>query len=129
MKLIDYIFTYVYNELNLKIDKNLTIQNKFDYLDKIIHSTNYELKKKYQIQKIFYKIFLYLKSNPNYKFIYPNDFYELFVNNKYFGTYEIDLIRIMNCGNNDIDIVISSSTLNNEDIKLLKKFYEKQEKI
>ena len=126
-KLVGYIFNYISMVLKLEINANLTIYEKFEILDNIINSDNSKMnKQKYEINRVFYKIFLYLKSNDNYKFIFPKEFYKLFVDdNNFFGIYEVDFIRIMNCQQDDFDIIVYQNKLNNDDIIKLKKFYKK----
>ncbi len=125
INLLNLIFQYVYKELGIKIPDS-GIEDKFKKLDEIIYSSNEKNEdKKYEIYRVFYKMFLYLKSNPNYKFIFPNGFYDLFVDNEYFGVYNIDFFRIINCEKKDRDIIIEKNSLKNKDIDKLKNFYSK----
>lgn len=125
INLLNLIFEYVYKKLEIKIPDS-TIIDKYKKLDEIIYSSNEEYEeKKYEIYRLFYKMFLYLKSNPNYKFIYPNGFYDLFVDSKYFGVYNIDFFRIINCDKKDSDIIIEKNSVKNKDIDKLKKFNSK----
>lgn len=130
IKFIDYIFEYIKNKLNYKLEINndMDIYEKFNILDKIMFSKdNSNSDTKYKITMILYKLLLYLKSNKNYKFIFPDGFYKLFVDNNYFGIYDIEIIRIINCKdkNKDTDIVLKQKKFNHEDIIKLKKFYKK----
>jgi hypothetical protein len=133
INLIKYIYDYVYGELGIKNDKKMDIVEKFNILDTIIYDKNPKsFKKKYEIFRVFYKMFLYLKKNSNYKFIFPDGFYYLFVDdsqnpdklNKYFGTYKINFFRVLGC-DDDRDIIISEEKFNKEDIDKLKDFYSK----
>ncbi len=136
VNLINLIFQYVYKEAGLELDKELSISDKFNKLDEIIFIPKDDRgkkidsqreKKRYELNKIFYKMFLYLKSNPNYKFIYPKGFYDLFVDDdRYFGTYRIDFYRIMNCGDKDKDIIVSRERFKLDDVNKLRKFYSSQ---
>ena len=122
INLIKYIFEYVYKELGIKLNDELSISDKFNTLDKIIFSNNEE--KKYEIYKVFYKIFLYFKNNQLYKFIYPDNFYNLFVDSNLFGIYNINIIKYYNCDYKDI--VVEENKLKNNDMEKLKEFYDKQ---
>lgn len=133
INLINLIFQYVYKEAGFELNNKMNISDKFNNLDEKIFipkysdnlkNNNEKDKIRYKLNKIFYKMFLYLKSNPNYKFIYPKEFYDLFVDDdRYFGTYKIDFFRIINCGNKDRDIVISQEKFKLNDVNKLKKFY------
>ncbi len=134
INLIKYIFIYVFGQLGIKNDEKMSIEEKFNILDKIILDKNpLSFKKKYEVFRVFYKMFLYLKKNPNYKFIFPDGFYKLFVDNeenedklnKYFGVYRINFFRILGCENNDKDIIISEEKFKKEDIDKLSNFYFK----
>jgi hypothetical protein len=128
IKLIDLMFEYVYKKLGFEFDKNISIKEKFNKLDKIIYSDKKEHKKiKYKINKLFYKLFLYFKKNKNYKFVYPEGYYKLLVDDeKYFGTYSIEFIRIINCKQYDEDIILEQKQFKQKDIERLKDFYIKQ---
>lgn len=129
IKFVDYIFKYIKNKLDCKIKEmsdDMDVYEKFNVLDKIMYSKdNSDIK--YKITVILYKLLLYLKSNKNYKFIFPDGFYKLFVDNNYFGIYDIDMIRIINCNDKDKDkdIIMKQKKLNDRDIIKLKKFYKK----
>ncbi len=122
INLINYIFEYIYKELDLKLDNNLSAKEKFDALDNILYSSNDE-NKKYEIYKVFYKMFLYFKNNKLYKFIYPEGFYNLFVDSNLFGTYDINIIKYYNCKYKDI--VIKQLKFTNVDTQKLEDFYSK----
>ncbi len=133
VNLLNLIFQYVYKEAGFELKDKMNISDKFNKLDKIIfiskdeHNTkinNEKAKLRYKLNKIFYKMFLYLRTNSNYKFIYPKGFYDLFVDDpRYIGTYKIDFYRIMNCGDKDRDIVMSQERFKKDDMIELKKFY------
>jgi hypothetical protein len=131
INLIKYIYDYVFEELGIKNDKKMDIVEKFNTLDKIMYDKNPNANnKKYKIFLIFYKMFLYLKKNDNYKFIFPDGFYNLFVDNKkelnkYFGTYKINFFRVIGCDHKERDIIISEEKFNKDDINKLKDFYSK----
>lgn len=133
VNLLNLIFQYVYNEAGLELDKDMSISDKFNKLDEIIFipkdergikNNNQKAELRYKLNKIFYKMFLYLKSNPNYKFIYPKGFYDLFVDDsRYFGNYRIDFFRIINCDRKDEDIIISRERFKIDDVDKLRNFY------
>jgi hypothetical protein len=129
INLLNIIFEYIYKEIGYKLDKNMTISDKFNKLDEIVFVSNNGVSKnpqlRYKILKIFYKMFLFLKSNPNYKFIFPEGFYDLFTDSNYFGIYNIDFFRIINCENKDRDIIISQEKFKKEDIDKFREFYQK----
>ena len=125
--LIDLIFEYIYNKLKLNFNNDESLKEKFDRLDRIIYSEkNKDKKFIYKINKLFYKLFLYFKNNKNYKFLYPSDYYKLFVDDdRYFGIYSIDLFRIIDCKKSDEDIVLEEHKFLKKDIEKLKIFYLK----
>lgn len=127
IKLIDLIFKYIYKKIHFKFDIKESIKEKFDRIDKIIYDKNNETV--YYIKKLLYKLFLYLKKNVNYKFIYSEYYYKLFVDDEnFFGIYSIDLIRIINCDKVDKDVIMSEKKFTQKDIDELKLFYEKYSK-
>lgn len=130
INLIDLMFEYIYDKLGFEFDKNKSIKEKFDKLDKIIYSDKKEDKKiKYKINKLFYKLFLYFKNNKNYKFLYPEGYYKLLIDDdRYFGTYSLEFIRIINCKNNDEDIILEQKQFKQKDVVKLKNFYLKYSK-
>lgn len=127
IKLIDYIFVYLSNKLSFDVDlkKEYDIKKKFDVIDSIMYSKNPNKAKIYEINKLLYKIFIYLKPNKNYKFIFPDDLYNFFVNKKNFGIYDIDIIKIYDCDCGERDIILEKNKLNDDDIISLEKIYFK----
>jgi hypothetical protein len=107
------------------------IKDKFYKLDKIIFSKDKNNEKtKYKINYLFYKLFLFFRNNKNYKFIYPENYYKLLVDdNKYFGVYSVKFIKIINCDENDKDVILEESKFLQKDIDKLKKFYLEESKI
>jgi hypothetical protein len=125
IKLIDLMFKYIYEKLDWKFVENENIKVKFDKLDKIIFSKNKENDEtKYKINYLFYKLFLFFRNNKNYKFIYPENYYKLLVDDeKYFGVHSIKFIRVINCVSSDKDIILEENKFTQKDIDKLKKFY------
>lgn len=54
---------------------------------------------------------LYFKLNKNYKFLFPDNLYKLFVDSYFFGIYEIDILNIVNCYNKDRNIILNKKNL------------------
>ena len=127
-KLLNLIFKYIYKKLNWDFSNLSTPHENFEKLDRIIYSKNESDKKKaYEINFLVYKLFLYFKNNSNYKFLFPSEYYELFVDDeKYFGTYDLDFVRIIHYDKNDKDIVFEFKKFNSDDIEKLQKFYSTQ---
>ena len=67
INLLNIIFEYVYKEIGFKLDKNMTISDKFNKLDEIVFVSNIGVSKnpelRYKILKVFYKMLLFLKLN------------------------------------------------------------------
>lgn len=140
LELVNLIFKYIYKKLNLTFDPAQTPVNNFNKLDSIVYSNNNNEQNKkntYKINFLLYKLFLYFKTNKNYKFLFPNDYYKLWVDNeKYFGTYDIDLIKTTGCASTSTgtdvsvsvsgganDFIIEYKKFTPDDIARLKKFY------
>lgn len=126
-ELINLVFTYLNNKtsFNLELNDNMDINEKINVIDKIMYSKKTDEKKKYEINKLLYKMLLYFKLNKNYKFLFPYNLYKLFVDNDFFGIYEIDILNIVNCYNKDRNIILNKKKFNNDDIIKFKYFYKK----
>lgn len=125
LRLINLVFKYIFKKINFAFDESKTPNDNFKKLDNIVYSKNFQNKKNaYKINFLLYKLFLYFKTNPNYKFLFPIEYYKLWVDDeKYFGIYDIDLIKSTNCNGKDEDYMLEYKKFAPNDIKRLKKFY------
>jgi hypothetical protein len=128
IKLLNIFFDYIIEKLknnknkNKNKNKNLSLSNKFLLLDKILYNDKNE-KIKLKLNKIIYKVFLYLNKNNNYKFIYPPSFYHFLLNNNNFGAYDFSEILYFNI--NYTNIVIYKKYFDKTFIEELNKNYLK----
>lgn len=81
-------------------------------------------KKNDNIYKILYKLFLILYKKEDYKFLYPNNLYEIILTNKYFGLYNFEIIKFE--FDNKKDIIIKKKIFNSIYLKKLYKYIDKK---
>ena len=101
-QLVDKILNYIIKRLKINAE-NKNIEEKFKIIDDISYSSK-DNKIKYKINKLFYKVFLYVYNNPKYRKIYPKDYYEILLTKEFYLIYDFNIIKYYNIDYKDIII-------------------------
>lgn len=121
-KLLNILLDFILKKFFTNYDENLSIKDKFKLIDNILYDTKNN-NNKLLLNQTIYKLFLYFYKNKNYKFIYPKEFYDLLLQDEYFGVYNFSKIIYYNI--NYKNITLSSLKFDDNFINKLKIYYDK----
>ena len=119
LKFINYIFDYIFDNLNIKKNNNIKLIKKLETLEKLPKD------KIILVYYYFYKAFIYNYNNKNYKFIFPNDLYKMIKIYDLFGVYSFSAYLYQYKDNSYHFDFITKNKLNDELISKLKNFSKK----
>lgn len=137
LKLIGYLLDYILNNLKYKYDKNSSVKNKYNLIDKMSY-TDYKNKNKKNsylndkdknseelINYYIYKAFLYNYKNSNYRFYFKRDLYQMIKLYNLFGVYNFEAIIYYNKDSTYTINFINKKMFNKEKLYELKNFAKK----
>ena len=114
--LMDKLCNLILDKLKINYS-NMSTVKKYKIIDNLTNKND-------NIYKILYKLFLILYKKEDYKFLYPNNLYEIILTNKYFGLYNFEIIKFE--FDNKKDIVIKKKIFNSIYLKELYKYIDKK---
>ncbi len=124
-KLIEYIIKYLFDKSDIKYNSKIDLKNNYKILSEMLYNKRDNNKLLYY----FYKMFLYLSKNNNYKFIFPDELYELIKLYDLFGIYEFNYLIYYNIEKKPIIKIKSQKSFNKNEIENLKEFAKKYSNI
>jgi hypothetical protein len=126
-KLLNIFINYVLDKSGINYDKKLSLNKKFDIIDKLTYinkkNNKINLDKARLINSIIYKLFIFLYTNNNYTFLFPKEFYKIFINKDLFGIYKLKTIMFYNI--NHKNIILEKDKFNNDEYNKLYIFAKK----
>jgi hypothetical protein len=121
-KLLNILLDYIFKKTNIQYNKNMNIRQKYKLIDNILYNKKNDINK---IMYYFYKSFLYLYKNNNYKFLYNKNLYNIIKDNNLFGFYDFECIKYYFTPK-DIPLqIINKKVFNKDQIEKLKTFAKK----
>ena len=89
-KIINSLVNKILNKIKIKYNDSDELKDKYMKIDELIYKkhNNYAIK----IFKLLYIIFLCAYKKDKYKFIFSSELYNILLQKKYFGVYEMDKI-------------------------------------
>jgi hypothetical protein len=120
INLLNILFDYLLIENKYNKETKLNFFNKFKFIDK--YFSTHKPNSIFVIYKL-YEAFVYLINNKLYKFLYPSSYYDLFLNEKYFGVYDFEEIIFYKSPYSNI--IIKNKTFNDKEILNLKETLKK----
>lgn len=117
-KLMDKILKII----NVNYDKDISLENKYQIVNNISYKNN-KSDLNIKINEFMYEEFIKYYKKDEYKFLFPNYFYNFLLSKKLFGVYKFHIISYINI--NYSDIIVSKKIFNKYIIKKLKNLKQK----